>query len=100
MPPALSRFSYLATILLLAGINPGCTRPSALRVAVPVEDQRPRSNILRQDYAGSGACAGCHPAIYQAWQRSPMHNMTRLPGGAQVRAPFDGREVRFKADSA
>jgi predicted CXXCH cytochrome family protein len=29
-----------------------------------------------------------------------MHNMTRLPAGAEVRAPFDGREVRYKGDRA
>jgi predicted CXXCH cytochrome family protein len=29
-----------------------------------------------------------------------MHNMTRLPAGAQVRAPFDGAELHFKDDVA
>jgi predicted CXXCH cytochrome family protein len=61
---------------------------------------RQQSNILRADYAGSEACAPCHPAIFAAWQASPMHNMTRLPAGATVRAPFDGREFSFRADRA
>jgi predicted CXXCH cytochrome family protein len=60
----------------------------------------PTSNILRGDYAGSQSCAPCHPAVYAAWQTSPMHNMTRLPGSAVVRAPFDGSEYRYKADRA
>src|SRR4051812_33797515 len=60
----------------------------------------PRSNIVRADYAGSAECAGCHPAIYEAWRHSPMHNMTRLPNEARIRAPFDGRTVRFKDDEA
>src|SRR6476469_4083520 len=74
---------------------------AARYVRTPARDDRhPRSNILRADYAGSAACAPCHPAVWQAWQAGPMHNMTRLPAGARIRAPFDGTEVRYKADSA
>jgi predicted CXXCH cytochrome family protein len=58
------------------------------------------SNVLRADYAGSQACAGCHPAIHQAWQRSPMHRMTRDPERADIRAPFDGSRFQFKDDLA
>ena len=62
----------------------------------------PRSNIVRADYAGSEACAPCHPAIHQAWLRSPMHNMTRVPTdpGVEIRAPFDGRTFQFRDDAA
>jgi predicted CXXCH cytochrome family protein len=59
-----------------------------------------RSNILRADYAGSARCAGCHAEITAAWRGAPMHLMTRLPAGARVRAPFDGRTFRFKDDTA
>jgi predicted CXXCH cytochrome family protein len=58
------------------------------------------SNILRPDYAGSQVCAPCHAEIFAAWLRSPMHEMTRLPEQARVRAPFDGEVFRFKDDSA
>lgn len=57
-----------------------------------------RSNILRSDYAGSAACARCHADIYARWQRSPMHNMTRLPDGADIKAPFPDGVFRFKDD--
>src|SRR5438105_14881460 len=57
-----------------------------------------RSNILRGDYAGSQACERCHAAIYRDWANSPMHQMTRLPLGARIQAPFDGVEFRFKDD--
>jgi len=57
------------------------------------------SNILRKDYAGSKACEGCHADIYTAWLGSPMHRMTRVAETADVRAPFDGREFRFKDDA-
>jgi len=57
------------------------------------------SNILRADYAGSQACRRCHPAIYQAWQGSPMHNMTRELPGAKLHAPFAGERFTFKNDS-
>jgi hypothetical protein len=57
------------------------------------------SNVLRDDYAGSKACAGCHAAIHEAWQGSPMHRMTRsVP--TEVRADFNGAQVRVKADVA
>jgi len=58
------------------------------------------SNILRQDYVGSKVCEPCHSEIYAAWVRSPMHQMTRLPDGARIRAPFDGSEFHFKTDRA
>lgn len=57
-----------------------------------------RSNVLRQDYAGSAACAPCHGAIVAQWDRAPMHNMTRDVPGALVRAPFRGTALRFKDD--
>ena len=56
------------------------------------------SNILRADYAGSQACVRCHEDLARAWAASPMHNMTRLAAGAQIQAPFDGGEFRFKDD--
>jgi hypothetical protein len=58
------------------------------------------SNILRADYVGSKVCEPCHSEIYAAWSGSPMHQMTRLPAGARIRAPFDGAEFHFKNDRA
>jgi len=58
----------------------------------------PASNILRADYVGSAACAGCHAKESEAWSRSPMHRMTRAPDAPDVRAPFDGRALHFKSD--
>ncbi|HXU60064.1 MAG TPA: cytochrome c3 family protein [Polyangia bacterium] len=79
----------------------GAGRPVGPRAPViPDPAARVASNILRSDYAGSARCAGCHADIYSAWQRSPMHLMTRVPETARVRAPFDGRSFRFKDDSA
>ena len=97
MRPTLSQISPLAAALALVA---ACARPASVPVTERPRDRLPRSNILREDYAGSASCAPCHPAVHQAWQRSPMHNMTRLPAGAQVRAPFDGAQVRFKDDRA
>jgi predicted CXXCH cytochrome family protein len=58
------------------------------------------SNLLREDYAGSAACARCHPSVHAAWQRSPMHEMTRLPAAAAIRAPWAGASFTFKDDRA
>src|SRR5689334_22867156 len=59
-----------------------------------------RSNILRADYAGSAVCGDCHAAIHAAWQRSPMHRMTRLGDPGEIAAPFDGGVLRLGADRA
>jgi predicted CXXCH cytochrome family protein len=92
-------------IVALAALALGCG--TARRAPVRSGDAvgrapggRVHSNIVRADYAGSARCAPCHADIYSAWARSPMHRMTRLPEGADVRAPFDGRDVRFKDDTA
>jgi predicted CXXCH cytochrome family protein len=62
--------------------------------------REPLSNVLRADYAGSRACAGCHAAIYEAWQRSPMHRMTRELATTEISAPFDGRKLALGDDVA
>ena len=74
--------------------RPPSSPPPAVRRAPAVVT----SNVTRADYAGSAACAGCHPDETSSWARSPMHLMTRDPRGASVRAPFDGTRWRFKDD--
>lgn len=86
--------------LVLAVMLAACAGRGRTPRAVVSTGTPPVSNILRTDYAGSEACAGCHPKIYEAWRHSPMHNMTRLPAQASVRAPFDGATFSFKQDSA
>ncbi|MGO9711654.1 MAG: cytochrome c3 family protein [Polyangiaceae bacterium] len=58
-----------------------------------------QSNILRSDYVGSAACAPCHAKETEAWARSPMHHMTRNADAPDIRTPFDGRAMHFKADT-
>ena len=61
-----------------------------------------RSNVARADYAGSAACAPCHADVVAAWERSPMHRMTRdarAGSAADIRAPFDGSTLHFKDDA-
>lgn len=72
-----------------AAAAPPAAAPSAGVVA---------SNITRADYAGSGACAGCHPAVTAAWERSPMRSMTRLAPSVPVEPVFDGRQFQYKDD--
>jgi predicted CXXCH cytochrome family protein len=58
------------------------------------------SNILRADYAGSSQCGDCHSKIYDAWEKSPMRNMTRDATTATIRAPFDGSTLVVGTDTA
>ena len=61
--------------------------------------RRLRSNVQRGDYAGSQSCKACHADLHASFVASPMHNMTRLVGGAEIHAPFDGAELHFKDDT-
>lgn len=71
--------------------------------APPVKTSAARtvtSNITRADYVGSAACAGCHPAVTAAWERSPMRSMTRLARDVPVEPVFDGRQFEYEDDRA
>ena len=57
-------------------------------------------NLVRADYVGSQACAGCHAEIYDAWRSSPMHRMTRDLRRTEISAPFDGRSLKLGDDVA
>jgi predicted CXXCH cytochrome family protein len=74
--------------------------PAARKIDGEGDGTRGASNILRGDYAGSAACAGCHADIFAAWRQSPMREMTRTAETARIHAPFDGALFRFKDDSA
>jgi predicted CXXCH cytochrome family protein len=89
----------MLTLVVLAA---GCGGPGgrAIRTAGPPPTGIVTSNILRDDYAGSASCAGCHSTIHRAWQRSPMHRMTRDPEQAEIRAPFGSGRFQFKDDLA
>src|SRR5438105_1681463 len=86
----------LPLLVLVAACAPAGAPARAARESVVA------SNIVRGDYAGSEACGGCHADVAAAWERSPMHRMTREPerAGTVVRAPFDGAEFAFKGDRA
>ena len=58
-----------------------------------------KSNVERQDYAGSASCEVCHSEIYKKWAASPMRRMTRLPSPSHGEPPFDGRAFHFKGDT-
>ena len=62
--------------------------------------RRVQSNVTRSDYAGSASCEPCHGAIYQSWQTSPMHRMTRAAEQTEIRARFDGAQFRLGRDVA
>ena len=49
-------------------------------------------NVDPANYAGSGACAPCHPVEYGEWKRSPHARMVRSPGRHPdaVLAKFEG----------
>jgi len=93
----------LGLLLALAMATDGCRSTGAPRAPEAAPSSKApaiTSNMLREDYVGSAACAPCHADVYKVWSRSPMHRMTRLPEQTEIRAPFDGRTFQFKNDSA
>ncbi len=99
----------MACALSLAGlVAAGCTSASSShKTAQGAQGESSASppafitsNVLRSDYTGSQACAGCHFEIFSEWERSPMHKMTRNVERAKIRAPFAGEEFHFKGDLA
>ncbi|RYZ03675.1 MAG: hypothetical protein EOO73_26825 [Myxococcales bacterium] len=83
---------WLAACLTALACAGAGTAPSRGRQE-EAKSREPLSNVLRADYVGSQACAGCHASIYEAWLRSPMHRMTREVASTELSAPFDGREL-------
>jgi len=101
----------VAKAVLLVSIGLGCAAIASCRTGQPespgangslpspTHSGEVRSNILRTDYAGSEACAGCHGKQYAAWLDSPMHRMTRDLQQTQINAPFAGNIFRLRGDS-
>lgn len=85
-------------ILAVALVVSACSHSPGGTNTQPLHE--PASNILREDYIGSSACGDCHAKIYEAWEKSPMRNMTRDAATATIRAPFDGTTLTVGADSA
>jgi len=103
MTAAVARFAVagvlLSGLLVACGASREGVRPGHATAVSPAGPAMVRSNVARGDYAGSAACAPCHAEVTSAWAGSPMHRMTRTARGADVQAPFDGTEWRFKDDS-
>ncbi len=92
----------LCAVILAAAAAPfgvSCRAPEALPPS-PAGGAESRSNVLRTDYVGSEACAGCHAGIFRSWRASPMHRMTRDLQRSQTSAPFDGASLRLGEDRA
>ncbi|HEU4419466.1 MAG TPA: cytochrome c3 family protein, partial [Planctomycetota bacterium] len=53
-----------------------------------------------QGYAGSAACAACHPDHHASWRRTFHATMTQLASPATVQGAFDGQVVRYGRDAA
>src|SRR4051794_16427288 len=101
--PMTPRARVLVAVLPAMIIAACASSPSQGPKASGSVSQGPRtvkSNVRFEDYAGSNACARCHPSEVAAWRRSPMHNMTRDAKLAEIKGPFDGTTFHLRDDSA
>src|ERR1019366_1488598 len=92
---ALALFVALAIAATLAA----CKKPAPsqgeepLRT-LPVAEFLPPS-LGVPDYVGAAACAECHRAVYDAWQRSPHGRSMAVASPDTVLASFDGGSVQL-----
>ncbi len=99
--PLRVRLTLPVAVMVAIAAGAACRGPVT---PVATHEREPRSrlvsNVLRDDYVGSRACAGCHSGIYEAWLRSPVHRMTREAAPSDIAAPFDGRRLALGKDVA
>jgi predicted CXXCH cytochrome family protein len=100
----MTRATRVLVVVLAMMIIAACASgPSQGSKASGSSSEGPRSvksNVRFDDYAGSNACARCHASETAAWQRSPMHNMTREAKLADIKGPFDGTTFHLRDDTA
>ena len=93
----MNRGLALVTALAVAALLGACRKPApATKEEVPplpsVAETLPPS-LGVSGYVGAAACAECHRAIYDTWQRSP-HGRSMAPASpATVLGAFDGATV-------
>jgi hypothetical protein len=93
------RITALLVALVVAAALAACKKPSAARVdepprVIPVGEFLPPSLDV-PDYVGAAACADCHRAIYDAWQRSPHGRAMAVASPDTVLASFDGGSLKL-----
>ncbi len=98
------RVRALAIDVALAALLAACSRPGPAAKQEPVHTP-PVSAILPPsldipDYVGAGACAECHRAEYEAWQRSPHGRSMAAASPQSVLASADGRPVSLADGTA
>ena len=78
----------------LAFVRVLMTRDSATLPPPPPRAQH--GGPVFADFLGAEACAECHQEKYQAWKASTHGRAGGLPTRDRIRAPFDGRALRFR----
>ncbi len=75
----------LLSILILA----------AASVAVIYTFRTPAPEVFHADFVGSEVCGDCHWINYDAWKKSPHHNIARLPASDSVVGDFSDGDYYF-----
>jgi len=87
----------LAIPLALAALFAACKKPTPVPkqepVQLPAVGEFLPPSLDVPDYVGAAACAECHRAIYDAWQRSPHGRSMAVASPDTVLAGFDGPPV-------
>jgi hypothetical protein len=89
--------------LALAALFAACKKPAPVPTKEPVQlpavgEYLPPS-LGVPDYVGAAACAECHRAVYDAWQRSPHGRSMAVASPDTVLAGFDTPPVTLAGGS-
>ena len=96
---ALAHVIPVALAMLLVACKKPPPAPTREPVHLPSVGEFLPPSLDRPDYVGAAACAECHRAIYDAWQRSPHGRSMAVASPATVLAPFDGAPVTLQDGS-
>ncbi|MDQ7052935.1 MAG: multiheme c-type cytochrome [candidate division KSB1 bacterium] len=61
-----------------------------------LKQKSPPDAITFTDFAGSDACAECHPAEYRAWRKSTHGRAGGRPGEVAIISPFNHSELTYR----
>ena len=92
------RAAALVTAMALAASMSACKKPAPAPAPQPLPMVPAVGEFLPPSldvphYVGAAACAECHRAEFEAWQRSPHGRSMAVASPDTVLAPFDGSSV-------
>ena len=95
-PPARPFLALAALLLAACSDRSGDPRSPATSADGSAATAAFASQVAREDFIGSDACAGCHADQHDRWAESTHGRSGGEPDAGTVIAPFDGTPIVFR----